>query len=499
MAGIGFELKKMFAKKGLLATLKAYGYAGVVCIGPMILGILLLLGIRVIAGFGHATEAEKELLNSMVTYTLLFSLVWTNVFSMVTTRYVADQLYSERKDKVMPSFWGSIAVMLLFGGIFYGVFLLFSGISPVYQVLCLILFSELVVVWTEMNYLTAIKDYQGIMYTFLVALLISWGAGYALVALGMDTITALLLAVCIAYGIMGCWYYYLLLRYFPSGSCSGLAFLQWFEKYPELSGVGFFMGIGLFGHFVIMWISPIGKQVCGAFYAAPSYETPALLAFLSILITTINFVTSVEVNFYDKYKNYFAMFNDGGTIQDIEQAEREMKSCLRRELTYTFTKQLFVTIVFVVMGTILLPTLPLGLTGNTMGIFRILCMGYAFYAIGNCMMLMQLYFSDNKGALISASLFGVISCLGTYMTRHWGMEYYGMGFLAGSMVFAIVSMFLLWGYIRNIMFHVLSNQPLLYEEKNGIFGKIAAWFEARYEKKMAVIYKNKVQEERENE
>ena len=78
MAGIGFELKKMFDKKGLFSVLKAYGYAGIVCVGPMILGIALLLGIRVIAGVGGATEFEQEYLNAMVTYTLLFSMILTN-------------------------------------------------------------------------------------------------------------------------------------------------------------------------------------------------------------------------------------------------------------------------------------------------------------------------------------------------------------------------------------------------------------------------------------
>ena len=42
MAGIGFELKKVFAKKGVLNAVKAYGYAAVICPGPMLLGILLL-------------------------------------------------------------------------------------------------------------------------------------------------------------------------------------------------------------------------------------------------------------------------------------------------------------------------------------------------------------------------------------------------------------------------------------------------------------------------
>lgn len=37
MAGIGFELKKLFNRRGLFATFRAYGYAGVVCTGPMLL------------------------------------------------------------------------------------------------------------------------------------------------------------------------------------------------------------------------------------------------------------------------------------------------------------------------------------------------------------------------------------------------------------------------------------------------------------------------------
>ena len=45
MAGIGFELKKLFSKKGILQSVKAFGYATVICSGPMLLGVLLLLGL----------------------------------------------------------------------------------------------------------------------------------------------------------------------------------------------------------------------------------------------------------------------------------------------------------------------------------------------------------------------------------------------------------------------------------------------------------------------
>ena len=96
MAGIGFELKKMFSKKGVFPLLKAYGYAGIVCVGPMLLGMVLLIMISLMSMYFGASHHERELLNSMVTYTLLASMVLTNTFTMVVTRFVADSLYSKK-------------------------------------------------------------------------------------------------------------------------------------------------------------------------------------------------------------------------------------------------------------------------------------------------------------------------------------------------------------------------------------------------------------------
>ena len=60
MAGIGFELKKLFRRKGLFATLRAYGYAGVICTGPMLLGVLLQVGMLVLCGWAGAARADQD-------------------------------------------------------------------------------------------------------------------------------------------------------------------------------------------------------------------------------------------------------------------------------------------------------------------------------------------------------------------------------------------------------------------------------------------------------
>ena len=136
MAGIGFELKKLFQKRGLAAAVRAYGYAGVICTGPMLLGIVLLVGVSFLCDQTGATRHNRELLICMITYTLLASLTVSSFFSMVVTRYIADMLYEERHEAILPSFWGSTGILLVVGGILYGIFLLFSGINLLDQFLC---------------------------------------------------------------------------------------------------------------------------------------------------------------------------------------------------------------------------------------------------------------------------------------------------------------------------------------------------------------------------
>lgn len=309
MAGIGFELKRLFSKKGLFSLIRSYGYAGVVCTGPMLLGMVLLFGIRMMAGMAGVGTEDQEFLNCMITYTSLISVLVTNSLSMLTTRYVADMLYINKYDRVMPSFYGSVAIMFAFGGILYGTFLFLSRIEIEYQLCCIILFMELVVVWTEIIYLTAVKDYMGILKTFAVATVGALMFGGLLVYIGRLPILSLFIAVIIGYGIMLVWYYKLLIEYFPKGMTSSMSYLKWIDKYWQLLGIGTFMSIGLFSHLLIRWLSPLGVRVRGLFFSSPEYDLPALFAFISIILTNINFVTSVEVNFYPKYKIYFDLFN----------------------------------------------------------------------------------------------------------------------------------------------------------------------------------------------
>lgn len=480
MAGIGFSLKKLFNKKGIFNLCRAYGYAGLICAGPMILGVILLLGITFLSQLVGMGRHSRELLNCMLTYSLLASLTITSFFNMIVTRYISDMLYEEKTDKIMPSFYGSSGLLLTAGCAVWGIFLLFSGVAPVYKVLCLWFFAILVVVWMEMNYLTALKDYKVLVVNFAVSLAAGLLLALVLVYFGRVTVVSLFFCVIFSYGLLMVLYYRQLLLYFPHSSGSCFSFLRWMDKYLALVFIGIFVNLGLFAHLVIMYFGPLSVQVEGLFYGAPLHDVPALCAFFSILITTVNFVTSVEVRFYPKYRNYYSLFNDNGSIRDIEQAEEEMLVVLKQELTFNAHKQLIATVLFIVLGTIVLEKLPLGFNDTSIGIYRLLCAGYGVYAISNTIMLILLYFEDYTGAFAGTAGFAAVSILVTVIQNLYGnINYYGLGFLCGAAVFYLICWIRLEWYTRRLPYFLLSRQALVEINRKGVFSRLCDLLERK--------------------
>lgn len=481
MAGIGFELKKLFSRKGLIATIRAYSYATLVCAGPMLLGFLLLLLSMFIADTAGASRHSRELLVTMLTHALLASLVVTSLFSMLTTRFCADMIYEKKYRRIMPSFYGSVSLMLVAGGLAYGLFLCFSGVELVYKVLSFVFFMILIVVWTEINYLTMLKDYKSIILAFAVSVALALLLGILFIwVFHIPVVIAMMLSISIGYGVMMVWYFILIYRYMPEGFGTSMRFLAWFDSIPQLGLTGFLVTLGLFGHLVIMWwVSPLQVQVEGLFYGAPTYDVPAIFAFFSILITTVNFVTSVETRFYPRYKEYFSLFNDGGSIENLDEAEDNMLRVLSEEIGYLSLKQIFSTLLFIILGTIILPLLPLGFNNEMLRVFRTLCVGYAFYAIGNSIMLISQYFSDMSGALLSAAVFAVVSNVATLLLAQFAQAFYGFGFLLGSALFCLCAWLRLCAYLRKLKYNVLSKQPLLANRRAGCFTWLADHFDSR--------------------
>ncbi|MCR5772290.1 MAG: exopolysaccharide Pel transporter PelG [Butyrivibrio sp.] len=469
MAGIGFELKKLFKATGVLGVLRAYGYTGMITAGPMLLGIFYLMGIGIIGSHFGLGQENRELLTSMITYNLLISLMVTSVFGMVVTRYISDMLYQESEDKVLGSLSGVLFIILPIGCPLYGVFQIVFGIKLIHLVLNITMLAELLCVWMMMNYLTAVKNYKGILIGYVISIIVSLGGATLACRFVGVSIEILLMFVCLGYGVMMCVDIALLYQYFPAKGNDYFSFLHWIDEYKSLVVIGFFSGIGLYSHLVIAWFSGVGKHIQGQYYGAPQHDIPALFAFMTILITNINFVASVEVHFYPKYRKYYDLFNGKGSIGEINVAEKEMKEVLLHELVYTARRQFYATALMLSIGMTLLNKLPLGFDDLMDGYFRILCVGYGVYAIGNVIMLILMYFTDYEGAGISTIIFAGVSTIGSLISLNLNVRFYGFAFAIGSMAYLIYCIIRLYFFLQNIPYHILASQPMVRRETRSVF------------------------------
>jgi uncharacterized membrane protein len=464
MAGIGFELKKLFVGRGAIRRVRAYAYAGIVCSGTMLLAVVLLLGIQRLAKMFGATDSDSETLIAMMVYALIGSLLLSSVWQMLLSRFVADQLFTQTPERVLPSLFGGAILLMVPGGLVYGLFLSYAHSVPVLdRFLNWALFMELIVIWLQMAYITAAKDYRRILHVFFLGVVTALALGWLLLSLNIPILTALMAALACGYGVMMIGFTRVLLMYFPTGEGSLFAFLQWLNKTPDLVLIGLFSMAGAFVHLIVMWFGPYGETVAGLFRHAPAHDAAAFFAFLVSIPTNINFVVSVEVNFYQKYKRYFSAITDGGTLSELNLAREDMVAVLQQEIFKLAQVQVFFMVAYSVLMRYFLESI--GFTREMIGMFQMMCVGYSAYAVGNSLMLLQLYFNDRKGALFTSLVFFAVNLGVTVYTMHGSPLYYGIGLTIAGGAMYVAGLLRLMTYVKKIDYHVFCGQPVLAKQK----------------------------------
>ena len=482
MAGIGFELKKLFVGSGVIRKMRAYAYATVICSGTMILAVLLLLGIQAMARFFGVSEHMREVLVVTMVYALFLSMLLSSGFQMFLSRYVADMMYQNQMDKVLPSLIGAALVLMIPGGILYGFAVSTAAeLTLLQKVLNWLLFMELIPVWLLMSYITAAKDYRAILIRFLIGVLTALAGGPVLILFRVDPVTALMAGLTLGYGVMLCGMLGVLLKYYPAGRCSLLGFVAWFSETPDLLVTGFLGLAGAFVHIVIMWFSPLGSVVTGVFRQASLFDSASFYAYLVTLPTNINFIISVEVNFYTAYRRYFTAITDGGTMPEIQIARRQMERSMWQEIGNLIVVQVFAMVLYMLFMRYFLAMI--GFTADMMHMFRVMCIGYSLYCIGISLMMLQLYFNDRRGAMWSALAFFLMNGVGTLLSIRLGSLFYGSGVILGGLAMYAVAFPRLSKYVRRIDYNVYCSQPVFNEVTRDRWKDLAAKLEARAARK----------------
>lgn len=471
MAGIGFELKRLFKKRSIMSNFAGMLYSVFATIGHMLIIIVVLFVINLvmkIKGFG---EMNKELFSAIVLYAFIFSLTFTSGIAMVVSRYIADKMFKEQEEDIIPSMYGAVALSVMFSGIIGIVFYSFSKLDFMINFAGFLLFMELGVVFILMVYVSAIKEYKYIANSFFAGS----GVIIALVLIFSNTrifwnVQWLLIAMDIGFFIMLAGIFISIKKFFVKKSNNYFDFLKYFQKYKMLFLINSFYTIGLYAHNFVMWyFSNLQTVTADIFVYAMDYDMSTFVAMLTIMPVTVMFVVRTETAFYDFYKEYLTCVRSG-SLPQIEKARKEMIQCLGRELVFLIEVQFIISLFLIVIGIPALQTV--GLSWITIDIFPFLAGGYYFSFLMFAIMTVLIYFQNYIDALKVAVAFAVLNTMFTYITTRLGVEYYGLGMIAAGLVCLVAGIERIVYTLNHINYMVFCSQKLILDNKRTRFEKV---------------------------
>ncbi len=468
MAGIGFELKKLFNKTSTIGYLTASIYTAVVTLGPFLLATIMILSIQQLMVLMSAPHYSRELYLGSIIYPFVFSQIISSGFSMTITRCLADYLFQKQYDKVIPTLFGTIALALLLGAPPALLFLNQSPLSPVLKILTYLLYMELIIVWLLGVYLSALKDYEAIIrayaYGTTLAILLAFASLYFIADTDLQ-LHGIVFSVCSGIFTIISFLFKDIFSFFPAGSSDHFTFLRYLDERSGLFATNFFYTLALYLPNLILWQSPEAQIVSGTYRFFPAYDSATFYAFLSLMPTMVAFVVSAELVFYEKYKTYFSAITGKGNYDEINIARQEMLQTMWGEIRNLFEFQLVFSLLFLAVGDFVLPRF--GLSPESVDIYNILVLGAFAIGMAQILQIVLLYFDNVRDALKVSVVFLASNLIFNFCALWLPDNVRGFPFFLSALLTVITALTLLNSYTKQLDYFVFCSQPVFRQARKG--------------------------------
>ena len=137
------------------------------------------------------------------------------------------------------------------------------------------------------------------------------------------------------------------------------------------------------------------------------------------------------------------------------EAREKMVSSIRSGLRNYSSLQVISCLLFITVISKLLGVLNIGMTERMLQTYQMFCVGYSLYSIGNVLMLIQMYFVNEKRAVIPAAVFAVVTLISTYIGSMLYGHASGIGLCVSSMLYLIIAAIQLVNCLDKLEYHIL--------------------------------------------
>lgn len=436
MAGIGFELKKIYKEESVGRNVLGAMYSTLVTVGPTIIVLGAILIMYLILEYSDVGYAARELLSSSILYVFIFAVILTAPFNAVYSRYLADKIYCEKLEDVLPSYYTGITILSVLGTlialpVMWSLYFR-GGVDIFYICATYLMWISELFLYFGMTYLYATKDYRIIALSFIGSMLVTVGASFLLhYFLNVETTRSILYGLSLGTFLAACLTGSYIIYFFRNHSKNYAESISYIKNFFPVFLANLFYFTGLYAHNFVFWTTDGRIVVAKTYISMQPYDMASTLALFTNISTIIIFTVLAETKFHEKFQNYTSAVN-GGTLKRIKKEKEAMFYLLMKLISQIFGIQLIITILFYMVIKIFAPSFGFG--GMTIEIYPALAVAYLviFLMYGN--MVYLFYFNDNRGALYTGLIFVICCTAGAWISKDFSVQTYGVGALAGSVI-----------------------------------------------------------------
>lgn len=435
MAGIGFEIRKILKKDSFLSILEAYGYAGLISSGPWVLSIIAVM---IIGVFSYGLVLPEYLIVQFlvsVTYLMAASLILTGFLQLMFTRFVADRLFENKRDIILPNLIGALTTTTLAATLVSLVLMpLFKSQSSAYIFLMISNFIVLSNMWIILIFLSSMKAYFKILLLFFIGYLVAVLSALALTSFQLE---GLLTGILIGHAFLMFSFLFITIREYPGSRLIAFDFLKYKKIFISLSLTGFFFNAGVWADKIIFWFHPNTSQlIIEPLRASVIYDFPIFLAYLSIIPGMAVFLVRMEADFAEQYDNFYSAVLKGDTLDNIEHHKVQMVYTARQGIYEIFKIQGITVVLLILWSKEILSVF--GISTMYAPLLHIDIFGVGMQVLFLAVLNVLFYLDDRKTALMLCVLFFVLNVGLTLFSIELGASFFGYGFAISTTVVSLI-------------------------------------------------------------
>jgi len=425
MAGIGFELKKLWDQGSYRSLLRAYTMTTLMGAGP---GIFMILSLSVTCFFSlFSTPSYKITYQflSIITYLLSSSMIIGSFLQFTFFRCIADIVIEKDFNKITPNFIGVLFLQLIIS-ISISIPVVFYFLSEYSFILKLELVSIFIIlsmIWVSVVLLTGNKAYRFIIWGF------SLGYFSMIVVhflLDEPNLISMLFEFLIAQVIILIFLLHSILDYYPTSDLIRFDFLKKENFYFSLFFSSFFYTFGFWIDKYLFWYNDnTGFVIFPPLRLSPVYDLPMFIAYLAIIPTTSTFLMQIEANFGLIYPKFMKTIFRRKTYAEISAVKSELVLAGKESVLSLFKTQSTMTVIMFLSASFILSTfniLPIYLN-----ILLILIIAVGLNIILWGLLNILYYLTEYLHALYVCIIFATSNFTFTLISLYAGPSFFGYG------------------------------------------------------------------------